>query len=54
MKWLKLSFLLIILLIAGCNQNNKDIPTDNDEEVTDEIESTDSEVDSDPSNKVTE
>ncbi|MFC0271449.1 hypothetical protein ACFFIX_08275 [Metabacillus herbersteinensis] len=53
MKWFKItSSLLLVLLFTACNNNDEDITTNTDKEVSDEVESTDGELESDPSNTI--
>ncbi|WP_251528134.1 hypothetical protein [Metabacillus litoralis] len=55
MKWFKItSLLLLIFLVTACNNNEEDLITNKNKQVSDEVESKDSELDSNPSNTLTE
>jgi hypothetical protein len=43
---------MLALLFTACNNIDEDIPTDKDKEITDEVESTDEEIETDPTNTI--
>jgi hypothetical protein len=55
LKWFKItSLLLLVLLFTACGNNEEDIITNKNKQVSDPVESKDTEIESNPSNTLTE
>jgi hypothetical protein len=55
LKWFKItSSLLLILLFTACGNNDEDTLTNNEKKISNPVESKEAEIESDPSNTLTE
>ena len=54
LKWFKITSLLLVLLFTACENNDEDTLTNNEKKVSNLAESKEAEIESNPSNTLTE